>query len=286
LSVVIPARNAAPTIEAQLRALADQSLDEPWEIVVVDNGSTDRTASIVREWVAQDSRFRLVACATVGINAARNAGVVAARSDRIAFCDADDVVATGWVRAMRDGLDAVAIVGGPTDATLLNDAFTARLRAPHGRRALPTALGFREYALGGNLGVRRETFDDVAGFDDSFTYGCDEIDFCWRAIGLGHSIGFVPSAVLHYRYRSDLQGMLRQRYRYAQGSAQLARRHVALGSLPRPSAHEQRQRLVRYFRSTLALHKLDTREGRWAYGLRCAWAAGAISGWFRHGILV
>jgi hypothetical protein len=132
-----------------------------------------------------------------------------------AFWDLDDVVATGWVRATRPGLD----VG-------------------------------------------------------------------WRAIALGHSIGFVPGAVLHYRSRSDLQGMLRQRYRYAQGTAQLAKRHVALGSLPRPSAREQRRRLVRYFRSTLALHKLDTREGRWAYGLRCAWAAGAISGWVRHGILV
>jgi GT2 family glycosyltransferase len=240
----------------------------------------------VGEWAARDSRFRRVGCATVGINAARNAGVAAARSDRIAFCDADDVIEAGWVRAMRDGLDVAAIVGGPTDATLLNDAFTARLRTPLEQRALPTALGFREYAMGGNLGVRRETFDDVAGFDDSFTYGCDEIDFCWRAIALGHAIGFVPGAILHYRYRRDLGGTLRQRYRYAQGSAQLARRHIVLGFLPRPNALEQSRRLGRYLRSTLALHRLGDREGRWAYAMRWAWAAGAVAGWLRHGVLI
>ena len=78
LTVIVPALNAAPTIEVQLASLLVQDYPEPWEIVVIDNGSHDDTAAIVQSWFGRLTNLRLVECATVGANRARNAGVRAA----------------------------------------------------------------------------------------------------------------------------------------------------------------------------------------------------------------
>ena len=100
LSVVIPVRDAAATIEDQIDALLGQEWDRPWELVVVDNGSHDATQTIVERYADRDDRVRLVdASDRPGVAHCRNVGIRAARADAIAMCDADDVVAPGWLRA-------------------------------------------------------------------------------------------------------------------------------------------------------------------------------------------
>ena len=99
LSVVIPAHDAAATLPAQLDALLAQQWTEPWEIVVVDNRSTDDTGArrrrATRTAIRASGSSR--ADARAGVAYCRNVGVGAARADAIAMCDADDVVAPGWV---------------------------------------------------------------------------------------------------------------------------------------------------------------------------------------------
>jgi glycosyltransferase involved in cell wall biosynthesis len=96
LSVVIPARNAADTIGVQLESLVRQRFDRPWEVVVVDNGSTDGTRAAVESFADRLPGLRIVdASERQGIGYARNRGVEAACGRLIAYCDADDAVSEG-----------------------------------------------------------------------------------------------------------------------------------------------------------------------------------------------
>src|SRR5690349_1945599 len=105
LSIVIAARDAAATLGEQLDALATQVWDGTWEVLVVDNGSTDATCAIVRAAARQWPGLRLVeATDGVGPAYARNVGSRSATGRSLAFCDADDVVAPGWVAAMGGAL--------------------------------------------------------------------------------------------------------------------------------------------------------------------------------------
>ena len=89
-SIVVPAYNAAATLSDTLLSLTSQTYRDI-EIVVVDDGSTDSTASVARSFAARDNRIRLVRQANRGLAGARNSGVAAASGEVVGFCDADDL---------------------------------------------------------------------------------------------------------------------------------------------------------------------------------------------------
>jgi glycosyltransferase involved in cell wall biosynthesis len=203
VSVVIPARNAASTIGEQLSALSRQSFDGPWEVVVVDDASTDRTADIVTRWADRLPRLTLRSLEhRQGEPRARNEGTRAARGKFVAYCDADDVVSEKWLEGIVETLEDQELATGPIDLALLNASKTFRWRGHNGWEDLPDWHLFLPGALGCNLGVRRETFDRVGGFDESCSIGCD-FDFEWRAQLEGARLGFDPDAVVHRRERKE-----------------------------------------------------------------------------------
>lgn len=89
ISVLIPCYNAAVTLEETLASIAAQTLDD-FEVVAVDDGSTDKTAAILKHWQAQDDRFRFLPLPHAGIIPAMNAGLEACRAELVARMDADD----------------------------------------------------------------------------------------------------------------------------------------------------------------------------------------------------
>ena len=239
VSIVVPSRNAARTLSDQLLALSSQDLSGPWEVIVVDNGSTDATAEIAARWSDRLPSLRIVTCARRGANCARNAGVGAARAAHILLCDADDVVAPGWARLLSRALDTWDLVGGTTDTTTLNTAVVQRSRPNPVASQLRNAFGFLPYSIGANMGLRRRVFDEIGGFDEAFLLGADEIDFCWRAQYAGFRLDFEPDAVVRYRLKSRPADAIRQAYVFARGDAQLYAKHRALGHLGRSPAGVQ-----------------------------------------------
>jgi GT2 family glycosyltransferase len=139
--------------------------------------------------------------------------VALAGADRIAFCDADDVVGAGWVRAMTDALGEHAHVGGPLEYHRLNPRW-----AVAGRRFLPQEDGLRSipggppwpYALSANLGVRRDVHDRIGGFDETLRVAGEDTDYGWRLARAGVPAQWVPDAVVHYRLRTRLRDLYRQ----------------------------------------------------------------------------
>lgn len=112
LSIIIPAYNASSTIDATLQSIENQvitppnqlrrvlaaagvSPDSDFEIIVVDNGSTDDTAAVVRRHAASHSQIRLIQQANGGVSSARNAGIEVAQGEYLHFIDADDLLFDG-----------------------------------------------------------------------------------------------------------------------------------------------------------------------------------------------
>ncbi len=146
--MVIPSCNCRGTLIEQIRAVCAQDTWVQFEVLVADNGSSDGTVEAVRAHIAsqglgQASHVEIVdASATRGSAHARNVGAVAASHEWLAFCDADDVVAPGWLDALLHVADPNGIVGGTLRVSRLNPPATIRARSSRPADSLNTAAGF------------------------------------------------------------------------------------------------------------------------------------------------
>jgi len=234
LSIVIAAYDAARTIDDQLRALLDQEWKGGWEVVVADNGSSDGTREAVERAAAVDGRIRLLdASDRRGPAHARNRGVEQAKGTSIAFCDADDVVGEGWLAAMGDALRRTPFVTGPQEHQRLNPQWLHGMYGTVPARELQTFAGIFAFGPAANLGIRRELFKELGGFDASLSVG-EDVDLCLRAWLRGEHLEYVPEAVVHYRYRGSLSGIWRQAVQYGVSRPLIARRLAQVGR-PVPS---------------------------------------------------
>ncbi|HUC36957.1 MAG TPA: glycosyltransferase family A protein [Acidimicrobiales bacterium] len=220
ISVVIPARDAAATIGYQLDALAGQSFDGAWEVIVVDDGSSDGTAEAAGQWADRLPSLRVVSSTeSRGRSGALNLGTRAALGRRIAYCDADDVVSPSWLSSIVGALRDHEVATGPIDLALLNAPEIYRWRGRTGWQRLPDWLGFLPTALSCNLGMRRDLFDRLGGFDPKLAFGQD-FDFVWRAQLDGATLGFAPAAVVHWRSRIEPFGYFKAHVRYGMADVQ------------------------------------------------------------------
>lgn len=217
-SVIIPVRNAARTLPDQLAALAGQDADIAWELLVIDNGSSDETPQIIRDYADRLPRVRSLRCERAGANAARNTGAGQARGDHLLFCDADDVVHVSWVRTLSAALEEHDAAGGRLD----NDTFPPG-HMPRHPDGLPVTGGFLPRAITANLGVRRYIWEEVGGFCEDYEYGSTDTEFCWRVQLAGHELHYAPAAVVAYRHRSTLRSAARKSYLTGQAHVRLYR---------------------------------------------------------------
>jgi glycosyltransferase involved in cell wall biosynthesis len=212
VSVIIPAYNAAATLADQLEALAAQLYDGDWELVIVDNGSTDGTADLARSFRQRFQAFTLVdGSSRRGHSAARNAGAMAARGELLAYCDADDVVAPGWLKAMAEAARYYDLIGGWLDVGPLNDEATRSWHQPWPRDRLRSWL--LPYAVSANIAIWADVLRGLGGWSSEYEAGAEDTEISWRAQLAGFRLGFAPDAVVYYRYRSGLWETALQAYK-------------------------------------------------------------------------
>lgn len=217
-SVVMPALNAAETVGVQLDALAAQVVPFDWEVIVVDNGSSDGTVEIAESYRDSLPHLAVVTCSRPGANAARNVGAERARGRYLLLCDADDRVEPGWVTAMVAALHLQPLVGGLID----NESLSVGHHPSH-PRGVPVLAGFLPRAITANLGVVRDVWRDVGGFAEDYAYGCTDTEFCWRLQLAGYPIGFAEDAVVAYRHRETLKSAAIKAYKTGRARGRLFR---------------------------------------------------------------
>src|SRR2546428_8626176 len=235
LSVVIPCYNGADTIATQLEALAKQHWSEPWEVIISNNGSTDDSLAIVERYRSKLPNLRIVdASARRGQPYAMNVGAQAATGDALAFCDADDEMAPGWVAAIGGALAKHDFVASRFEFTKLNEPWALEARSGgHGtcgqENGLPK-IGYPPYlpfAGGGGLGVKKSVHDAVGGYDESLPY-LHDLDYCFKIQLLGVELHFVPEAVIHVRCRHTFKGFFHQARLWAKYSEAVFKKYKDL----------------------------------------------------------
>ena len=206
VSVVLPAFNAAATVGHALASIRDQSLAE-WELIAVDDGSTDGTGVVLEEWARREPRLRVLHQPHRGVAAAANAGVAAARAGLLARLDADDVALPGRLARQLAFLEDPANRGIGVVSCLVE--FGGERAASHGYalhvdwlNALdtPEAVARQRFVespvANPSVMFRRELWDRHGGFrDGDFP---EDYELWLRWLDAGVRVGKVPEVLLRW----------------------------------------------------------------------------------------
>jgi glycosyltransferase involved in cell wall biosynthesis len=266
LSVVIPVLNAGQDFERCLQALVSQTHpQEQYEVLVVDNGSTDDSIAIARRY----PRITLILESECGPYAARNRGAVEARGDVIAFIDPDCIPNQDWLEQIATAMTepATAVVLGRR--SLPAGPVLALLEAYENAKdefVLNSHIPTLYYGYTNNMAVRKKVFTDVGSFINR-PRGADTI-FVRRVVDAysTHAVRYVPSVVVSHLEVSDLAVYYHKVFSYG--------RHRQLNNtITYAAALNTRQRLD-VFRRAIHQHDLSAMQAATLLGVL---AAGALA---------
>jgi glycosyltransferase involved in cell wall biosynthesis len=216
VSVIVPAWNSGGLIRRCLDALQSQSIPpEQFEIIVVDNASTDGTADIVRSVPG----VRLLVEHRPGSYAARNRGLAHARGTYVAFTDADCLPAPDWLEA------AVSAAGRHPDAGVLagrinlfeeGDSEDPAFADYERLFSFPQSFASRGNCATANWMSRRSLFDELGGFDETLKSGGDR-EMALRIKAAGLPLIYVPEMAVYHPVRATRESLVRKRRRLSGG---------------------------------------------------------------------
>ncbi len=221
ISVVVCSYNGARTLRDCCEGLL--RLEYPdFEVIVVDDGSTDETATIAHEY-----GFRVISTPNRGLSSARNTGLHAAAGEIVAYTDDDARPDPHWLTYLAAAFRTTehAGIGGPNIAPpgegVIADAVTA---APGGPIHVLLADEEAEHIPGCNMAFRKSRLESIGGFDPVFRTAGDDVDVCWRIQQRGWSIGFSPAAMVWHHRRASILAYWRQQRGYGKAEALLERK--------------------------------------------------------------
>ena len=266
VSVLLPVRNGEPFLRKQLEALERQSCSFPWEVIVIDNGSTDGSGATAKEFETRLPNFQLLWEGIAGKSRALNLGIAAARGRHLVFVDSDDEAQEGYVQKMSEALEEFDVVGACIDTTTLNPWWASREMATN--EAVPVYRNFRQ-ALPGCVVAMRATVCEQVGPYDVNLMSAEDIDYTWRAAGLGAKFGRQLDAVMRVRRSPRSRDAFKKSRSYGRSHVWLYQRYRSEG-MPRRSWRgvlgPVRSMVVRALR----------REESWTWGI--AWELGTLVG--------
>ncbi|UYV36400.1 glycosyltransferase [Rhodobacteraceae bacterium D3-12] len=231
-SIIIPCFNAEKTIAQTLKGFQAQTVSD-WEAICIDDGSTDETREIIREFSQHDERIRLVFNLSKGPSAARNYGAKnLARAPLLSFCDADDIWHPSKLRSLQTAFQDETVTGAfgqiaffsvvPGDATVLS-------KVPQSDLTVDILLGENPVCTASNINFRRNAFLASGGFCEDMVHN-EDLEWLVRVVGAGHR--FSGLNALHTYYRTSPNGLSSDLGAMETSRQIVVQSAVALGATP------------------------------------------------------
>jgi GT2 family glycosyltransferase len=218
VSVVVCTYNGSRTIRKCCEGL--RQLQYPnYEIIVVNDGSTDSTAKIAAEY-----GYRLISTENMGLSNARNLGMKAAKGEIVAYLDDDARPDPYWLQYLAATFSDTKHVGvgGPNIAPQGDGVIAEGISNSPGN---PTHILLSdqeaEHIPGCNMAFRKEALRAINGFDPQFRIAGDDVDICWRLQQRGWTLGFSPAAMVWHHCRNSVKSYWKQQVNYGKAEALL-----------------------------------------------------------------
>jgi GT2 family glycosyltransferase len=280
LAVVIPTRDRARRLERLLRSLEAATMPSGGvEVVVVNDGSRDDTAEVVRR---SSLPIRCLNEDGTGPARARNTGWRATDADLVLFLDDDCVVSEDALVKLVAALDGNGAVGADI-RPLTKGGISARLTHLEGLSRHGLDDGRVRYLAMAAALFRRHELEDTGGFDESFGRAAGEdVDLCYRLVRRGVPLAVAPGSIVWHEDRSGLVALWRTYYRHGTAQRRLRARHPQRGPELRLSA--RRRSSLGHWRSVYTRYRREESVPVSAacLGLRAVmmvpWIAGATVG--------
>ena len=220
ISVVMPLYNKEKSVRSTLESVLNQSYTD-WELVIVDDGSTDNSLNVVSERIREleNERFKVIHKENGGVSSARNCGIQKAQGEYIAFLDADDV----WDKEYL--AEQVMMIADFPEAAMWGINF-AEMNNGKLVRKLETALpdGYRGYVddyfqmkgrisdlfCSSSVVIRKDIFDKVGLFDERIKYAEDS-DMWFRIIATSKVAFFFDKYMVFYQWDAENRALNRTR---------------------------------------------------------------------------
>jgi GT2 family glycosyltransferase len=214
ISIIIPTFNGASRIGNCLDALLKQTPGRDVDILVVNDGSTDNTAEVVRGYPG----VRLINQRNAGPAAARNRGALEARGTLLLFTDDDCVPMPDWLDAMLKPFDDPEVVGAKGIYRTRQKRLAARFVQIEyeDRYRLMAHLDCIDFIDTYSAAFRRDRFLEMAGYDTSFPVACaEDIELSYRMSARGWKMKFAPAAIVCHTHPDTLTQYLKKKYKFA-----------------------------------------------------------------------
>jgi glycosyltransferase involved in cell wall biosynthesis len=227
ITVIVPTFNRVESLKDTINALHKQTLpSQHFEIIVVNDGSSDDTEKYLMEVAGTSPSFRFITQANAGPAAARNRGIAAARGRIIAFTDDDCIPDANWLQVIQSAFaerDVVGLQGSTYTDVKAITPLTHQIDNENGNASVPTC----------NAAFTREVLLRVNGFDEHFPFPHNEdADLAWRIEQLG-SIQFVKAMRVYHPARKDAFKKVMKRMKIMESEFRLYYRN--------PTAYQQKR---------------------------------------------
>lgn len=247
VSIIIPVFNDPEGIQTTMNSILSETKIPNYEIIIVDNNSSDNTSSIARDFTDNWENVLLVfEKETQSSYAARNTGLNYASGDTIIFFDADQRVSTGWLKNLINHMkDTGSEYLSPEIelGTLDDPGVIAKYNIISGF-PINEFMENHQYAPTSCLCVTRDLIENVGEFDDRLISGGD-LEFGNRVAEAGYELAYAPSVTVIHPPRRTARALIRRNFRIGRGHCQLQQyypnRYGTPGIPPRPSGIRQEQ---------------------------------------------
>ncbi len=215
ISIIVPAYNAEKTIKGCLEALLNQDYNGNYEIIMVDDGSTDSTADIILGY----KTVRLIKQSNAGPAAARNRGASEAKGEIILFTDSDCVPERDWIRMMIEPfIQDISVIGVKGAYRTRQREIAARFvqleyEDKYDKMKKDETIDFIDTY---SAAFKKDIFLSMGGYDTSFPVACaEDVDLSYRLSSEGHKMVFNPKAIVYHIHPNTVIGYLKKKFKFA-----------------------------------------------------------------------